>query len=70
MTALKKTPGRTNVIPFPGLSLDADNSLQNTLDSFLQEMGYADATEVRGRLQSDGFQNELESFLQQMGYVE
>ena len=61
---------RAKIIPFPGVSFNHDNELQSELDSFLKQMGYIKAPEVRGCPQSDGFQDEINNFLREMGYIE
>jgi hypothetical protein len=54
---------KAKIIPFPGVSLNQGDSIQNTLDD-------TEAPEVRGLPQSDSLQNEIENFLREMGYVE
>jgi len=58
------------IIPFPGVSLNMDDSFQNTLADFLFEIGYIEAPEVRGNVQSGSQKNEIEIFLLEMGYAE
>jgi len=61
---------KAKIIPFPGVSFDRGDGFQDTLDGFLNEMGYIETSEARGNLQSGSPKNDLEKFLLEMGYVE
>ena len=61
---------RAKIIPFPGVSSNTDNNLNNALDDLLKQLGYVEAPEVRGYQQTNNTKKELEYFLHEMGYVE
>jgi hypothetical protein len=60
---------RAKIIPFPNVSFIPGDDFQNTLDRFLNEMGYIETPEVRGNLQSGSIKNEIDGFLREMGYI-
>ena len=62
--------GKSKIISFPGVLLKTDRRLNNALDDFLKEMGYIEAPEFRGCLQSDRIQDTIDNFLREMGYIE
>ena len=57
---------RAKIIPFPGVSFNMAYNAQpeNTLFSFMNELGYNENKELPERLQ-----NEIDGFLREMGYI-